>query len=39
MWCKAANHGYASRNDPATATLADLAADMASHGLTFVRRQ
>ena len=35
MWCKAPNGGYTSRNDPATATLADLAADMASHGLEF----
>jgi uncharacterized protein YbjQ (UPF0145 family) len=34
-WCRAANHGYTSRNDPATATVADLAADMASHGLEF----
>ena len=38
-WCKAANQGYTSRNDPATATLGDLAADMASHGLDFIRRQ
>jgi uncharacterized protein YbjQ (UPF0145 family) len=35
---QAANGGYTSRNDPATATLADLAADMASHGLEFMRR-
>jgi uncharacterized protein YbjQ (UPF0145 family) len=39
VWCKATNHGYTSRNDPATATLGDLAADMNSHGLDFVRRQ
>ena len=38
MWCKASNGGYTSRNDPATAALADLAADMASHGLEFIRR-
>ena len=37
MWCKASNSGYANRNDPATATLAELAADMASHGLDFIR--
>jgi len=34
-WCKAPNAGYTSRSDPATATLADLAADMVSHGLEF----
>lgn len=39
MWCKAPNHGYVGRSDPAAATLADLATDMASHGLSFVRRQ
>jgi uncharacterized protein YbjQ (UPF0145 family) len=39
VWCKASNGGYASRNDPATATLAELAADMASHGLAFKQRQ
>jgi uncharacterized protein YbjQ (UPF0145 family) len=33
MWCQEPNAGYTSRNDPATATLADLAADMGSHGL------
>jgi len=38
IWCKAANDGYASRNDPATATLTDLAEDMARHGLGFVSR-
>ncbi|MGE5285928.1 MAG: YbjQ family protein [Micromonosporaceae bacterium] len=37
-WCKAANAGYARRNDPATATLSDLGADMARHGLRFARR-
>jgi uncharacterized protein YbjQ (UPF0145 family) len=35
-WCKAPNQGYASRNDPAAASLADLAADMAAHGLEFI---
>jgi uncharacterized protein YbjQ (UPF0145 family) len=39
VWCEASNSGYIARNDPATATLADLAADMASHGLEFRRRQ
>jgi uncharacterized protein YbjQ (UPF0145 family) len=38
FWCKAANHGFTSRNDPATATLGDLAVDMANHGLEFKRR-
>lgn len=38
VWCKAANEGYTSRGDPAAATLADLAADMGSHGLEFTRR-
>ena len=38
-WCKAPNNGYADRNDPATATLADLASDMASHGLEFTGRR
>jgi uncharacterized protein YbjQ (UPF0145 family) len=38
-WCEATNRGYSPRNDPATATLADLAADMAGHGLQFVRPQ
>ncbi len=38
VWCKAANSGYTRRDDPATATIADLAADMASHGLEFTRR-
>jgi uncharacterized protein YbjQ (UPF0145 family) len=37
MWCSAANDGYVARNDPAAATLAHLAADMAGHGLEFVR--
>lgn len=39
VWCQAANHGYTSRNDPATATLSELAADMARHGLQVVRQQ
>ena len=39
VWCQAPNGGYPSRNDPATASLADLAADMASHGLGFRQRQ
>jgi uncharacterized protein YbjQ (UPF0145 family) len=39
IWCKAANQGYIPRNDPATATLGDLAADMASHGLEFASSQ
>jgi hypothetical protein len=38
-WCNTANQGFASRNDPATANIGDLAADMASHGLEFKRRQ
>jgi uncharacterized protein YbjQ (UPF0145 family) len=38
-WCNAANEGFTSRNDPATATVGDLAVDMASHGLEFKRRQ
>jgi hypothetical protein len=32
VWCKAANTGYTNRNDPATATLAELANDMTTHG-------
>jgi uncharacterized protein YbjQ (UPF0145 family) len=39
VWCNAPNDGYTNRNDPATAVLADLAADMATHGLKFVGRQ
>jgi uncharacterized protein YbjQ (UPF0145 family) len=39
VWCKAANDGYSPRGDPATATLGDLAADMASHGLEFASRE
>lgn len=39
VWCKAVNRGYTNRNDPATATMGDLAADMARHDLQFVRRQ
>lgn len=38
QWCHAANAGYTARHDPATATLTDLAADMASNGLSFVSR-
>jgi uncharacterized protein YbjQ (UPF0145 family) len=38
-WCSAANEGFTSRNDPAAATVGDLASDMASHGLEFKRRQ
>jgi len=38
QWCQAANTGYASRNDPAAATVADLAADMGRRGLAFVTR-
>ena len=34
-WCRAPNHGYTRRNDPATATAGDLVADMVSHGLEF----
>jgi Putative heavy-metal-binding len=39
VWCKAANDGYSPRDDPATATLGDLAADMARHGLEFASRE
>jgi hypothetical protein len=35
MWCQAPNSGFATRRDPAEATLGDLAADMAKHGLAF----
>jgi uncharacterized protein YbjQ (UPF0145 family) len=38
-WCQAANTGYLSRNDPAAATLSDLAADMTRHGRSFVPQQ
>jgi uncharacterized protein YbjQ (UPF0145 family) len=38
-WCNAANQGFTSRNDPAGATVGDLAVDIASHGLEFKRRQ
>jgi uncharacterized protein YbjQ (UPF0145 family) len=38
VWCEASNSGYTRRDDPATATIADLAADMASHGLEFSGR-
>jgi uncharacterized protein YbjQ (UPF0145 family) len=39
VWCKASNEGYTPRHDPATATLGDLAADMARHGLEFASRE
>ncbi len=39
VWCKTANDGYTPRDDPATATLSDLAADMARHGLEFASRE
>ena len=39
MWCKAPNTGYARRDDPATATVSDLAADMARHGYEFRPRR
>ena len=35
MWCEAPNSGFTMRRDPAEATLGDLAADMAQHGLAF----
>ena len=35
MWCHAPNDGFVSRNDPRAATIADLGADMAKHGLAF----
>ena len=38
-WCNAVNQGFSSRNDPAAATLGDLAVDMASHRLEFKQRQ
>ena len=38
-WCKATNEGFTTRNDPAVATIGDLADDMASHGLAFKRPQ
>jgi uncharacterized protein YbjQ (UPF0145 family) len=34
-WCHAPNGGFASRNDPRAATIGDLGADMAKHGLAF----
>lgn len=39
VWCNASNSGFTPRNDPAIATLADLAADMASHGLELIRKR
>jgi len=39
-WCNATNEGFTSRNDPAAATVGDLAARLAaSHGLAFKRPQ
>ena len=38
QWCQAPNAGFTTRNDPATAALSDLSADMARHGLAFVPR-
>jgi uncharacterized protein YbjQ (UPF0145 family) len=35
MWCQAPNSGFTVRRDPAEATLGDLAAGMAQHGLAF----
>jgi uncharacterized protein YbjQ (UPF0145 family) len=35
MWCHAPNRGFAARNDPRVATIKDLGADMAKHGLAF----
>jgi hypothetical protein len=37
-WCKAPNTGYTRRNDPAAATLVDLAEDMTRHGFSFATR-
>jgi uncharacterized protein YbjQ (UPF0145 family) len=39
IWCKATNEGFATRNDPAAATVGELAEDMVSHGLAFERPQ
>lgn len=38
-WCQASNTGFTSRNDPATATIADLANDMARRGLEFAGKR
>jgi uncharacterized protein YbjQ (UPF0145 family) len=38
-WCRAANEGFAPRNDPAVATLSDLAADMRQRELSFMVRE
>jgi uncharacterized protein YbjQ (UPF0145 family) len=35
MWCKVANAGYTHRGDPATASIGDLADDMARRGYEF----
>ncbi len=37
QWCRIPNQGYSSRNDPATATVAELLADMSRHGVDFIR--
>jgi len=34
-WCEESNTGFTQHRDPAAATIADLAADIASHGLAF----
>jgi uncharacterized protein YbjQ (UPF0145 family) len=39
QWCQEANTGFAPRNDPATATVADFSAEMTSRGLSFTLRQ
>ena len=36
VWCEEPNTGFTPHGDPAAATIADLAADVTSHGLTFV---
>ena len=35
MWCQAPSGGFASRNDPQTATIGDFGVDMAARGLAF----
>ncbi|MGH3409115.1 MAG: hypothetical protein ACRDRJ_42450, partial [Streptosporangiaceae bacterium] len=35
VWCHAANTGFSQHRDPAAATVADLAADVAGYGLRF----
>ena len=34
-WCEQSNAGFTQHGDPAAATIADLAADVTSHGLAF----